>query len=49
MNNQSQSLLSQFRNHQLQQLRKASTLVEKENVVMKFSLESARPLMQHSS
>ena len=42
MNNQSQSLLSQFSNHQLQQLRKAPTLEEKEQLIIKFKRENAQ-------
>jgi len=42
MNNHSQSLLSQFSNHQLQQLRKAPTLEEKEQLITKFKLENAQ-------
>ena len=42
MNNQSQSLLSQFSNHQLQQLRRAPTLEEKEQLITKFKLENAQ-------
>ena len=42
MNNQSHSLLSQFSNHQLQQLRKAPTLEEKERLITKFKLENAQ-------
>ena len=44
MNNysQSQSLLSQFSNHQLQQLRKAPTLEEKDQLITKFKLENAQ-------
>ena len=42
MNNysQSQSLLSQFSNHQLQQLRKAPTLEEKEQLIIRFKQEN---------
>jgi hypothetical protein len=42
MNNQSQSLLSQFSNHQLQQPRRAPTLKEKERLITKFKLENAQ-------
>ena len=42
MNNQSQSLLSQFSNHQLQQLRKAPTLEEKEQLITRFKQENAQ-------
>ena len=42
MNNQSQSLLSQFSNHQLQQLRRAGTLEEKEQLIIKFQQENAQ-------
>ena len=40
MNNKSQSLLSQFSNHQLQQLRRAPTLEEKEQLIIKFKQEN---------
>jgi len=42
MNNHSQSLLSQFSNHQLQQLRKAPTLEEKEQLIIRFKRENAQ-------
>lgn len=44
MNNysQSQSLLSQFSNHQLQQLRRAPTLEEKEQLITRFKKENAQ-------
>ena len=44
MNNysQSQSLLSQFSNHQLQQLRRAPTLEEKEQLITRFKQENAQ-------
>ena len=42
MNNQSHSLLSQFSNHQLQQLRRAGTLEEKEQLIIKFQQENAQ-------
>ena len=42
MNNQSQSLLSQFSNHQLQQLRRAPTLEEKDQLIIKFKQENAQ-------
>lgn len=42
MNNQSQSLLSQFSNHQLQQLRKAPTLEEKDQLITRFKQENAQ-------
>ena len=42
MNNESQALLSQFSNHQLQQLRRAPTLEEKEQLITKFKLENAQ-------
>ena len=42
MNNQSQSLLSQFSNHQLQQLRRAATLEDKEQLIIKFKQENAQ-------
>jgi len=42
MNNQPESLLSQFSNHQLQQLRRAPTLEEKEKLIIKFKLENAQ-------
>jgi len=40
MNNQSQSLLSQFSNSQLQQLCRASTLEEKEQLIIRFKREN---------
>ena len=42
MNNQSQSLLSQFSNHQLQQLRRAPTLEEKDQLITSFKQENAQ-------
>jgi len=42
MNNQSESLLSQFSNHQLQQLRKAPTLEEKDQLITRFKQENAQ-------
>ena len=42
MNNQSQSLLSQFSNYQLQQLRRAPTLEEKDQLITKFKQENAQ-------
>ena len=42
MNNKSQSLLSQFSNHQLQQLRRAPTLEEKDRLITKFKQENAQ-------
>ena len=44
MNNysQSQSLLSQFSNHQLQQLRRAPTLEEKDQLITRFKRENAQ-------
>ena len=42
MNNQSQSLLSQFSNQQLQQLRRAPTLEEKDQLITKFKQENAQ-------
>ena len=42
MNNQSHSLLSQFSNHQLQLLRKAPTLEEKERLITRFKQENAQ-------
>ena len=42
MNNQSQSLLSQFSNHQLQQLRRAPTLEEKDQLITRFKQENAQ-------
>ena len=41
MNNQSQSLLSQFSNHQLQQLRRAPTLEDKDQLITRFKQENA--------
>ena len=42
MNNQSQSLLSKISNHQLQQLRRAPTLEEKDQLITKFKQENAQ-------
>ena len=42
MNNHSQSLLSQFSNHQLQQLRRAPALEEKDQLITKFKQENAQ-------
>ena len=42
MNNQSQSLLSQFSNHQLQQLCQAQTLEEKDQLITRFKQENAQ-------
>ena len=42
MNNRSQSLLSQFSNQQLQQLRRAPTLEEKEQLIIKYKRENAQ-------
>jgi len=42
MNNESQSLLSQFSNHQLQQLRRAPTLEEKDQLITRFKQENAQ-------
>ena len=41
MNNQSQSLLFQFSNHQLQQIRRAPTLEEKDQLITRFKQENA--------
>ena len=42
MNNQSQSLLSQFSNHQIQQLRRAATLEEKDQLITQLKLENTQ-------
>ena len=42
MDNYTQSLLSQFSNHQLQQLRKAPTLEEKDQLITRFKQENAQ-------
>ena len=42
MNKQSHSLLSQFSNHQLQQLRQAPKLKEKDQLITRFKHENAK-------
>ena len=42
MNNQSQSLLSQFSNQQLEQLQRAPTLEEKDQLITRFKQENAQ-------